>query len=859
MRKFQLTVLFVFVSVLLNTVHADNMDYGLFIKAFPFNDQEKTSLVLENNQPVRLGKETTMSFDMNVRKDNVFGIVFRMITNKKDNIDLLFTVGENDKRYPMLVINESVFMITQEISCDQWVPVSITLSSGKNEITLNYGEYKLSVPYSISQANNARISFGLCPFDGYTLYDIASVNVKNIKLAEGENTTRLWKLENHEGNNSFDSVAQVPAIATNPLWITDIYASWEKIYSKPIKENSLFAFNPERNIIYIVSSDSKEVIEFDPVLKKENITQVRDGVMAANAPNQLFYDPRRNQLVSYNLDENIISRFLFSNNSWDSHIKPLLEHGYWNNSVSYSSSDSTLVSFGGYGFYKYNNDLIRLDINSKSIKKTNLPEIPPRYSTSTVIVNKVLYVFGGRGNKSGRQELSPRNFYDFYSVNLLTEQTNKLWELTGVDSEFLPSENMIYDEKENCFYVFTTRDGGTLLRLRKGQNSFEQASYPIFEDLTSHYLYTNLYYSPAQKKFYALVNKTRTDHSAEVSIYSLNYPPVTIDITGDKQQAEDTEVTSKWVVIACIVFGMVVIGLISYYLLRNRRVITKKVQQVVKKKYTDGESPVVNGERADGKIREAEYPFYDFSKHSICFLGGFNVMDKTGQDITGQFTPMLKYLLTLLILSTEKDAKGISGKRLIQLLWYDKNEESAKNNRNVYLSKLRSVLENVGNAEIINQSGFWTIKLNDIACDYTESMRLFSAITDDNDSEQADIDHLLELLLRGVLLPNTEADWVDGFKSDFSNMTIDILTELSQSNYNKLTDDLKLKIADTLFLHDFINEEALYLKCSIFFNSGKKGIAKTIYDNFSKEYFNLLGTKYKYSLTDIIERKNLEH
>lgn len=855
MRKLLFTVLFVFISVLLNTVHADNIDYGLFIKAFPFSDQEKTSLVLENNQPVKLGKETTMSFEMSVRKDNVFGIVFRIITNKKDNIDLIFTVGENDKRYPMLVVNESVFMITQEIVCDQWLPVSITLSSSKNEITLNYGEAKLSVPYSIPQANNAMISFGLCPFEGYTLYDIASVNIKNIKLTEGGNTTRLWKLENHDGNNTHDSVAQVPAIASNPLWMTDIYASWEKIYSKPVMGNTLFAFNPEQNTIYMASPDSKEVISFELVKRKEDVIQVNGGIIAANAPNQLFYDSRLRQLISYNLDENLISRFLFGTSSWDSHIKPLLEHGYWNNSVSFSPSDSTLVSFGGYGFYKYNNDLIRLDVNSKSIKKSNLPEIPPRYSTSTVIANNVLYIFGGRGNKSGRQELSPRNFYDFYSVNLLTEQTNKLWELDSIGSDFLPSENMVFDEKENCFYVFSTKDGGQLLRLKKDIKGYEQASYPINEDLTAHYLYTNLYYSASQKKFYALVNKVKTDKSAEVSIYSLNYPPVTINPSPENTVPEET--SSKWIIIICAVPGLIIIGLISYYLLRKQ----VRSKRVIREHDTEGIGEYTDlaggNDKANSKSKEPEQAYYDFSRKSICFLGGFNVMDKSGQNITGQFTPMLKYLLVLLILSTEKDDKGISGKKLIQLLWYDKNEESAKNNRNVYLSKLRSVLENVGDTEIVNQNGFWTIKLNNIACDYTEAMRLFSSVKENNGSEQSDIDHLLELLLRGVLLPNTETDWVDGFKSDFSNLTIDILTELSQSNYNKLTDDLKLKVADTLFLHDFINEEALYLKCSILFNSGKKGIAKTIYDNFGKEYFHLLGTKYKYSLTDVIEKKNI--
>jgi hypothetical protein len=111
-------------------------------------------------------------------------------------------------------------------------------------------------------------------------------------------------------------------------------------------------------------------------------------------------------------------------------------------------------------------------------------------------------------------------------------------------------------------------------------------------------------------------------------------------------------------------------------------------------------------------------------------------------------------------------------------------------------------------------------------------------------------------LLRGVLLPNTEIDWLDNFKSTFSNMTIDFLTKLSRKEEYSMDNQLRLKISDMLFLHDLINEEALYIKCSILFNSGKKGIAKNVYDNFCKEYYNLLGINYKYSLVDILNRNN---
>lgn len=118
---------------------------------------------------------------------------------------------------------------------------------------------------------------------------------------------------------------------------------------------------------------------------------------------------------------------------------------------------------------------------------------------------------------------------------------------------------------------------------------------------------------------------------------------------------------------------------------------------------------------------------YDFSRKCICFFGGFRVIDKEGNDITFSFTPTLKYLLILLILYTGKDSKGIIGNKLIQLLWYDKTEESAKNNRNVYMSKLRSLLDKVGDIKILNQNGFWSIQFeNGTICDYLEALHLYN-------------------------------------------------------------------------------------------------------------------------------------
>ncbi|OKZ39781.1 MAG: hypothetical protein BHV68_09450 [Bacteroidales bacterium 43_8] len=83
-------------------------------------------------------------------------------------------------------------------------------------------------------------------------------------------------------------------------------------------------------------------------------------------------------------------------------------------------------------------------------------------------------------------------------------------------------------------------------------------------------------------------------------------------------------------------------------------------------------------------------------------------------------------------------------------------------------------------------------------------------------------------------MPNTESDYLDSFKSHYSDITIDLLHLLLHKEEFQNNDKFRLKIADSIFQHDSFNEEALRIKCSIFCRNDKMGIAKSIYDNFCK-------------------------
>lgn len=842
-------------------ISAQYPEYGLHIQSYPLQASEFTSMALEDGKPIAtLGDKIVLKFNIWVRNDNVFGTVFRIITNTDKNIDLMFSVGENDKRFPILVTGDAVNPIAKEVRRETWLPIQLTLQPKDGQITLEYDSVEVKTNYKdLIGVQSLRIAFGYCPFDKFTLGDVASINLKDISLNRNDKDIRFWKMARHNNNICYDEISQAPATCKNARWIIDQYISWKPIYYKEFKSSPSVAFDPTIGTFYMATDKNKLYVFHSDEYITDTIT-VKGGEFVANYPNQLIYIPERQQLLSYNLNENIYSAFNPSTQTWESNQAASKDHDYWNNTIAYNPSNESLVSFGGYGHYHYNNELLISFpwSENKPQKKINLTDIHPRYTMASVIVGNTLYIFGGRGCPSGRQELSPRNYYDLYAVNLLTQQVSKLWEYTTTpeNGDFQPGENMVYDAEKKCFYFFCSQQGGMLMKAGLDKPGFEPMSLPINLKMESQYIYSNLFFSPQQKKLYAVIHQAEVSGEATLNIYEINYPPISVQTF--KQNLNEMEEKHNggytlWVIAGGV---LLLIGAGTFFFLQKKQRQRRITLAQEKPESTSQESagntakmPEIND--IPISLTTPEFHNYDLSKSCVCFFGGFKVIDKEGADITYLFTPTLKALLILLILYTGKNSKGIIGHKLIQLLWYDKTEESAKNNRNVYLSKLRGLLEKVGDIKILNQNSFWSIQFEDgTLCDYLEALRLYR----ENNSQN--LERLLELLLSGVMLPNMEIDWIDTFKNEFSNNTIDLLYRLLKRE--DLSETLRLKIADTMFQHDYINEEALCVKCRILCQQGKKGLAKTVYDTFCKEYYSSMGTEYKYSLMEIIEGKALD-
>jgi DNA-binding SARP family transcriptional activator len=838
MKKTLYLPFIIYILTIASILQANAIEYGLFIKSHPLKDAEKTSLILENSKPLKFFKETGLTFDLFVRPENPFGIILRMVTNRNENMDLFIALGEDNNYYLMLVINESLYLMQESIILEKWMSVSILFSSSKNELTLSCQKAKLSVPYTISQIESAKISFGLCLFPNFSLYDVASVNIRNIKVYNNDKLFRYWKLDKHKDDLSYDTVANVPAITNNSKWIIDDYSRWTQFYSKPVKINSLYAFDNYEEKLYIIPDDQRQFIYiYDLKTGTENIVRAKSKHTAGSNNSRLLYDNLRNKLIIYNLEDQSTFIFSFKQLDWEYNGKSSIpeDFGYYNHSSVYSVNDSLLYSFGGYGYLKYNNVLIALNVYNDSITKTILPEITPRFYSSTIKIDSLLYIFGGRGSKTGRQEIFPRHYIDLYALNLISGKTTQLWSMSEINENFYLGENMIYNEVEKCFYIITDIDDLSLVKVTKEQEGYEKMSFFSYDSLSTKAFYRNLFLSSDRQKLYALTVRGAPDDYLLIELYSLQYPPVQLNSPVNNPRKEKINPSLLFFIAGFILL----FSLFLIFFFRKRKV-NREMQ---------AQNPLFEFKSPE----DVKMTHYDFSKQSICFLGEFSIINEKAINITNQFSPILTDILLMLVLNLEQ---GVVGHEFAKQLWYDKSNKSARNNRNVYFSRFRVILNDIGDLELVKISGFWKILFGEkINCDYREALTALSKIKKKQYSD-VDIEKLLEILSRGPLLPSIEVEWVDKFKREFSNQVIDVLTDLSRNN-TYLSESVKLKIADLLFMHDYLSEEALYLKCSVFLSSGKRGIAKNIYENFCKEYFELLRVNYKYSFSEIIHRINI--
>ncbi len=859
--RYQLQILLSVLLCMVGKVDASSLyDYGLSLKSHSVPGIERTTLYLDDNQPFSIKNDFIISFQMYVRaNEHDFGTILHLHTNTNQFIRFSFVAGE-ERHFPALVLNEGIININSPIEREKWLDVSLHLRLKDNVIEIDYDNKKISAMAPLQGVKSVTALFG--QMKEY-LSDVAPIDLRNVTITQDGKQIREWKLWKHNDTVCYDEIEGAVARAIHPVWLIDNHIEWKLVHQAKIPGKLDVAFNAREALFYLVRSQSIDVLDENGTLQKE--IAIRGGYPAVEFPNHLLYDTLSNKLVSYYPKKGITSRFSFDTERWSNEIRNTEEASNYNHARTFNPADSSFYFFGGYGFYQYRNDLYRMKYSTNQIEQVEYERpLYPRYSAAMAVVGDELYIFGGRGNKYGKQELSSHYYWGLCAINLKNKQSRIVWQKNQPQEEgTIMASTMYFEPSDSSFYAVSTNKGGVLWKISMKDSVYSEVSKPIYNESTYQDSDFSLYTSPSHGKLFLVLDKILSNHTHELAIYSINMPLVNeVDI---RQSTAGESINNRWYLYAIgILLLLVLAGFVLYrfkYNGKNKKApATKKGTEktVATTGKVQSQSDVPESKTIPKKewMQESETIFtetvnyYDRSRASISLLGCFNVRDKDGNDITSNFTPRLKHLLILLILYTEKNAQGILASKTTEILWPEKEETAARNNRNVNLRKLRVLLESIGDMEVMIENNFLRIKWGTgVFCDYHTLITCTKQFEQEKSEEL--LNRILEILLYGPLLPNTILDWLDDFKDDYSSYSIDLLKNLLDIEISRNHQDMIIRLADIMFLHDPLNEEALAAKCSVLVTQGKKGIARNLYDRFCKEYHDSMGETYKVPFADL--------
>ena len=245
-------------------------------------------------------------------------------------------------------------------------------------------------------------------------------------------------------------------------------------------------------------------------------------------------------------------------------------------------------------------------------------------------------------------------------------------------------------------------------------------------------------------------------------------------------------------------------------------------------------------------VREEPPPPDGRSK--IFFFGQFEVYDAAGNDLTKQFTPLLKEMFLLIGIYTLRSGKGISSEKLYSILWRDKSNKDAQNNRSVNMVKLKGILDKLGTCGIVKEADKWIFHYaaDQIRMDLADFLALLHIVQPD----KQEIHQLLAIIHRGAFLADTTYHWLDDIQSEMSDKALDVLSAAILRFSNDA--EFLLEIAGGIFLFDPVNEEALKVKCKSLGILGRHSMAKATFEKFAKEYHQMYGEEFQQTFHEVI-------
>jgi two-component SAPR family response regulator len=850
-------ILIVLLLVVFNN-YSWGQNYGLGFFSHEVQQDKRTFLNLSAEKDLCLSDNFTLTFDLSFEphRSIYFGYILRLIENNKRNYDLIYNTSKDEFN---VVTGDSLcsttFTISREDLYKKWNKVSISINGDQGTLTITSNGKKYTQKNIYARKGSCyKILFGANQYEPFATSDIPPMKIRNVQVFKNGRLEYHWPLNEIEGTTAVDLIKQEKAIVYNPSWQTALHSRWQKGKSITVNGTASVTFNTKNEEVYVLAADS---IYSYSIKDAAWLIKGTNKKIHLNQGNRSVFNPIDQKPYNYFLGKETLAIHAFDKGDWQGDFLTDDVTGYWHANNMFSQADSSLYTFGGYGYLVYRNSVQRFNFNTHkwSTVKYKGDFFTPRYlaALGASVKGDTAYILGGYGNSSGQQILNPKNLYDMMRFTVKDKTFTKLFELKINRENFALANSLVIDGRKKIYYglVYPRHKYNSSLQLIQG--SLQKPFFKIlgsaipysFHDVHS---FADLYYGERSGKFVAVTLLRTDDNKTIVNIYTLLGPPYVppVKIASAKNRSYSFFLFA--------ISGIILVS-ITWIILESRK--RRKPVGIAAKKGADRDAE----EPALERLKEADLPDVvniktessAVLKNAILLFGEMQVFDKYGNSITKQFTPLIKELFLFILVHSVKLGRGVSSDKLNEMFWFDKSEKSARNNRSVAIVKLKSLLEKLDFCTLSKDTGYWMLNINyqNLYVDYHRYLDIA------NNRKKLDSDAILNLSVivqQGNFLSACEYEWLDNFKSEISNDIINLyLAYIQLPQYHKDPEFL-IETANYILNIDPVNEDAMSLKCWSFVALGKHSLAKSTFENFEKAYKLMYNQSFEKTFSSILEK-----
>lgn len=700
------------------------------------NPNQRTSLQLPAEEHIELPSRFTLDIELSIWDKDLFCYVFELENESGDQIlvsyvDYLkpdtsyFTLSLNGRKEKSIPVEKSI------LHRGNWFLIRLSINNEKNIHHFAIGDNNpVEIKKSLSKNNHWQFNAG----HRQERPDVGYLAMRNIKIFDSEqNPIALWKLDEFEGEIVHESIQNEKGKMTAGEWLYTYHTDWQvkKEWTLPAKlwrwydhdTHELFINGHGWYRSYNLKTEEEstgELPEFPDGFDKVQVVRSKDG-----------------RFFAYKRGRSPLSFLLEDGTEWSPIDTSQLSDEFFNTPLYRHPTTGDFYIIGGYGNYSVKNLFQRYNFESESwntLKIKISDEIPfyPRFIDAIAPGDddNILYVSGGRGNESGKQEEGWQDYFDIWKLDL-SDQSLEL--IAGFDKNNFYGfriKGLSFYKSTGDFFIIVEEDIEELPKRMKSYSWSENTQTLKFISEWKTSAQVNKLFFDRQLSELILFGEMEEGDSIKATLLRLRLPIL---------KSPPKKAHAGFVQIFIPVILLIVIGV---WLVARRS--DQTLNQNMKENLPQTNLPIMN------------------RTNHIYVFGEFTVWDKTGEDISHLFSPKIRELFLLIFLysfSGNGRSRGITTERLTGIMWPDSTPESAKNSRGTAINKLRKILFNLNGITVLVENHHWIINIDsELKCDYLDYLNY-----KDDDQHIADY---LKTVSRGQLLELESFSWLDPIQAD---------------------------------------------------------------------------------------------